>query len=138
MDWLKAGKGNKKLKDVNLKQGKDDTSELKIDETPVSSTGQSIETKLKTLLNSKQSNVSDQAENWLLEMGDQHVAEQMKTKLSSGSEEERKKAAQKLSIIGDPSLIPLLREQLSKETDVKVQFEIAITIWKLILISSQT
>lgn len=135
MDWLKAGKGNNKLQDVNLKDGKQDTSNLKMEETTASSS-KSIETKLKTLLQSKQSNVSDQAENWLLEMGDQNVTAQMKTKLTSGTEEERKKAAQKLSIIGDPSLIPVLREQLAKETDVKVQFEISITLWKLILIST--
>ncbi|MBN2145384.1 MAG: HEAT repeat domain-containing protein [Candidatus Aureabacteria bacterium] len=132
MSWLKAGK---------QKKDKKQTLSLKPSDTPVpsvlnqdrsASASKNVEKKLKQLLASGKTETADEAEDLLLQMGNEKALENVQNTLLKGTAKEREKAVRKLGLLRKSSVIPVLREQLKFETDKRVKFEIAFTILNLI------
>jgi HEAT repeat protein len=132
MDWLKAGQGKEDLSAISLEREEDETRRLDVDEPGSAKPRKEIEQKLNRLLTSGDSEVADQAEDLLLQLGDEKALSKIKNRLFEGSLEERKKAAQKLGFLSDVNLIPVLREQLKQEDNLKVQFELAFAIYRML------
>jgi len=131
MEWLKLGGG----KNEKVTLAKEETESLKLNDPPKLSSRKKInevDMRLKQLLVSSDSKVVEQAEDWLLTLGDEKSLLKIKNRLSEGNVSEREKAAQKLALLSDASLLPILRNQLQQEKNPKVQFELAFAIWRLI------
>jgi len=132
MSWLKMGKTSAKKNNLDLSLKKNVLEGVDLSVADKKKKRNGLSKQLKKLLNSRNSELSSNAEDLLLEMGDEQSLKNIKNRITDDSVEERRKAAKKLGFLNDTSLIPVLREQLKYEKDLQVQFELAFAIWKMI------
>ncbi len=98
---------------------------------PKESRSQDVTGKLRQLLTSTNNQVSTFAEDCLLQIGDENEISKLKNRLTQSTKLERKKITEKLGILSDPSLAPLLRAQLKEETEEDMKIQLAVALWKI-------
>ncbi len=126
LSWLKAS-SSKEKKTVSLKE-EPVTAPLPKESLTAS---QNVTGNLKQLLASKDTLVSTLAEDYLLQMGDENEIAKLKNRLSQSTPSERKKITEKLGMLSDPSLAPLIRAQLKEETEEDTKVQLAVALWKI-------